>query len=693
MKLSIILVNYNTRELLRSCLSSIYRETDQIEFEVIVVDNGSQDGSLEMLAQEFPCVRAIANAENRGFAAANNQGAAQARGTYLLLLNSDTEILDRAIEKTVAFMDAHPEIAIAGCRLRNPDGSLQPSCRSFPSPWHLFVEATFLYRLFRRSPRFGAYHMSHFDHASSRPVDVVMGAFMMIRRPVFEKLGGFDRTYFMYTEETDFCYRARQAGFATWFFSDAEILHHVAASKTSSRAYFLQLHSSQILFIDKHFAGLQRWLCLLFKRKGLALRVPVYAVAGLLRADRLLLRKALDYAVVFRSSFRIPDRQRPHALLVNFSSRGGLAHHIFFLCQALAQHNRDFVLLTTQNFELADRCTGFRARFRLRSHSEYNAIALKALVYCWSLLILFREIHKLRPAVIHLQESRLPSLEARLLRAVKQRGCRIVFAVHDLVNTDRDAIRSSPALRRLYSLFDHVIVHTQANREFVQHALGVAFERITLLPVGEYTAISDGAIDRREARRLLGLAPEARVLLFFGYIRRYKGLGLLIEAFAHVKRELPDLFLVVAGEPKEPMAEYRRAVAAHGLQADVLFDAAYIPMSRMTHYFAAADAVVLPYLRVFQSGLVRLAYACRRPVIATRVGDLPEVVEDGVTGYLVEPNSVQALAGALRQALADPDRLVAMGEAGFRRTRQHFSWDEIARATAGIYEQLAVNQR
>jgi len=209
---SIILVNHNTREILRKCLKSIGKQTKGIAYEIILVDNNSTDGSAEMVQGEFPAVQLIRNSENRGFAAANNQGISRACGDYTLLLNSDTEVLDGAIQRTLEFMERHPEAGVVGCKLLNRDGTLQPSCRSFPSVLNLFTESFFLYIIFKRSNLFGKYHMTFFNHESIREVDVVKGAYMMIRKEVFDRVGLFDESYFMYAEEMDFCYRAKKSG-------------------------------------------------------------------------------------------------------------------------------------------------------------------------------------------------------------------------------------------------------------------------------------------------------------------------------------------------------------------------------------------------------------------------------------------------------------------------------------------------
>jgi GT2 family glycosyltransferase len=302
MDLSVIVVNYNTCRLLSECLNSLFAETQGIECEVIVVDNGSSDGSREMLQRDFRQVTSILNTENRGFAAANNQALRIARGEYFLLLNSDTKVLDGAIVKTHAFLEKHPEASIIGCKLLNPDGTLQRSCRSFPSVWNLFVESFFLYKVLSRTELFGSYYMTFFDHNTVRSVDVVMGAFMMIRREVCEKVGLLDESYFMYTEETDFCYRARQSGFATYFFPSAEIVHYGGGSIESADAHFGQLHVTQLLFLRKHFSGLRKHAAIMLKFLGIIFRVPVYAMLWLFTLDRRWLSKSQSYAKVLFNS-------------------------------------------------------------------------------------------------------------------------------------------------------------------------------------------------------------------------------------------------------------------------------------------------------------------------------------------------------------------------------------------------------
>ena len=299
--LSVIIVNFNTRELIRRCLETIFHDGGNVDLEVIVVDNGSTDGSAGMIRQEFPSVKMLSNRENLGFAAGNNRGIQAASGRYILLLNSDTEILDGALEKAVAFMERTPLAGIAGCRLLNRDGTLQPSCRSFPSIGNLFSEAFFLYRAFPRSAFFGKYYMSFFDYKSTREVDVVMGAFMMIRKEVFDDVGMLDASYFMYTEETEFCLRARRRGHRAYFTPDARVIHLGGGAVRDEDRYIRQVHESQFQFLRSSFHGLRKPIALMLKAVGIALRVIVYSVQGFVTREPNLIAKSRTYWRVLRA--------------------------------------------------------------------------------------------------------------------------------------------------------------------------------------------------------------------------------------------------------------------------------------------------------------------------------------------------------------------------------------------------------
>lgn len=257
MDISIIIVSWNTRNLLKKCLQSIYEHANGVSFEIFVVDNGSRDGTVEMVRREFTNVTAIANEANRGFAGANNQGIQKAKGQYILLLNPDTELKNDALLRMDEWMDAKPACGIAGCHLLNADLSHQNSVRRFPSVSDQTIILLKLHHLFPRLSPIRHYLIDDFDYEKESPVDQVMGAFFMIRREVIKKIGMLDeRNFFNWFEEVDFCRRARGAGYEVWYTPIAEIVHHYGQSfkqvmpfakqrmwNRSLRRYFRKHHS------------------------------------------------------------------------------------------------------------------------------------------------------------------------------------------------------------------------------------------------------------------------------------------------------------------------------------------------------------------------------------------------------------------------------------------------------------------
>ncbi len=283
MDASIIVVSWNTRDILRDCLRSVYAETRDVSFEVIVIDNASSDGSADMVRREFPQAVLVANPDNRGFAAANNQGIDRATGRYLLLLNPDTIVLEGAIDKAIAFADHQPEAAVVGCRVLNADRTLQRSCFKFPSALNLFLLATYLDRLFPRSRFFGRDRMTWWDSNDSRPVDVVSGCFMLVRREAIDQVGKLDESYFIYCEETDWCYRFGRAGWKVLYMPDAEIIHLGGSSSSQVRLPMrLQLSASILLFIKRHRGWLAYILASMAVSLFFTIRVPFWLLkAGL----------------------------------------------------------------------------------------------------------------------------------------------------------------------------------------------------------------------------------------------------------------------------------------------------------------------------------------------------------------------------------------------------------------------------
>lgn len=247
--LSIVVVNWNARDLLRSCLRSIYANPQKCSFDVTVVDNASADGSTDMVRQCFPEVRLIENRRNVGFAHANNQGIRRSNGRLILLLNPDTEVQAGALQALTNFLDGQPRAGAVGPRLLNPDGSLQPSCHPTPTLarefWRLFhLDAIYPY---------ARYPMHRWDQDTPRRVDVIQGACLLLRRDALDQVGLLDEDYFMYSEEVDLCTRLRRAGWQIYWVPRAKVVHYGAQStRQVADEMFLQLHRSKVLYFRKH---------------------------------------------------------------------------------------------------------------------------------------------------------------------------------------------------------------------------------------------------------------------------------------------------------------------------------------------------------------------------------------------------------------------------------------------------------
>lgn len=258
-ELSVIVVSYNTRELTLACLESVYAQTRGLDFEILVVDNDSRDGSATAIAQRFPQVKLITLNDNIGFARANNLAAKQARGEYILLLNPDTVVLDRAINKLLAFAKARPAAGIYGGRAWFGDGRLNStSCWARSTPWSEFCHAVGLTTLFRRSPWLNPEGMGPWKRDTVRDVDIVTGCFLLIQRELWQRLDGFDPAFFMYGEEADLCLRARQLGAQPTICPDAEIIHYGGKSERSRADKLVRLLNARRRLIQRHWP--RRWV-------------------------------------------------------------------------------------------------------------------------------------------------------------------------------------------------------------------------------------------------------------------------------------------------------------------------------------------------------------------------------------------------------------------------------------------------
>lgn len=283
--LSIIIVNWNTRDITRNCLRSIRRQVERISYEVIVVDNASSDGSVEMIRSEFPEASLIANDDNIGFGRANNQGMRVARGRYFLLLNSDTLVIDDSVQRLVSFVESDARIGIAGCKLLFEDLTLQGSCSRFPSIKIALLEDLMLYKFLSRRQQGELLLNGYWNHDHTRDVDAVWGAAMLVRREVFNQSGGFDETIFMYGEDLELCMRVHDLGWRITFAHDCRIVH--LNHKSSEKKYGderIDLCQKQAYEIYRRRTGvLLMSILLLIHTAGALIRVCYFGLRAMAR--------------------------------------------------------------------------------------------------------------------------------------------------------------------------------------------------------------------------------------------------------------------------------------------------------------------------------------------------------------------------------------------------------------------------
>jgi GT2 family glycosyltransferase len=302
MDVSIVIVNWNTRDFLRGCLRSVFEQTSEVSFEVFVVDNASRDGSAEMVRTEFPSVRVIANVDNRGCAAANNQGIREASGRYVLLLNPDTIILDAAISRCVHFADTHPDVGIIGCQVLENDHRIQRTGSSFPSAWALFVIKSGLRRAFPRSHLFGWPDLGWWDRDTERDLDVIPGMFMLARRTAIEQVGLLDEAYFVFGEDPDWCYRFFRAGWRRVFTPSARIIHLDGGSKSVDQVsikMFVQMQKSGIIYHRKNLGFVSAFMAKVIYIVSNSFWGAVWFVSSIVKRDPSNRHKAAAAALRF----------------------------------------------------------------------------------------------------------------------------------------------------------------------------------------------------------------------------------------------------------------------------------------------------------------------------------------------------------------------------------------------------------
>lgn len=311
MKLTVIIVNYNVQHFLEQCLHSVRKASAGVPAEVYVVDNNSVDGSVQMVREKFPEVQLIANKKNTGFSYANNQAMRMAKGEYVLLLNPDTVVEEDTFSKVIAFMDAHPEAGGLGVKMLDGKGNFLPeSKRGLPTPSVAFYKIFGFSRLFPKSKLFGKYHLGFLDKDETHEVEILSGAFMLMRKSVLDKAGLLDETFFMYGEDIDLSYRIILSGYKNYYFPGTRIIHYKGEStKKSSINYVFVFYKAMVIFAQKHFSQNNA------KLFSLLINIAIYLRAGAAIAVRFIKSiavPAMDVGVMLLGLLLIKEYYEKH---------------------------------------------------------------------------------------------------------------------------------------------------------------------------------------------------------------------------------------------------------------------------------------------------------------------------------------------------------------------------------------------
>lgn len=268
MQLSVIILNYNVRYFLEQCVLSVEKALQNIDGEIIVVDNFSQDDSCQMIKQRFPGVKLIENKVNFGFPKGNNIGVAEAKGEYICILNPDTVVAEDTFEKVLQFAQTKTDLGIVGCKLIDGTGNFLPECkRGVPTPWVALTKIFGLYKFFPKSPLFNKYYAQHLAENQSGEVDILVGAFMVMEKYLYLQVGGFDENCFMYSDDIDLSYLVQKAGFKNYYFHETSVIHYKGESTVRDEKYVKRFSDAMQFFYKKHFGG--SWFFNLFMKIGI----------------------------------------------------------------------------------------------------------------------------------------------------------------------------------------------------------------------------------------------------------------------------------------------------------------------------------------------------------------------------------------------------------------------------------------
>lgn len=387
---------------------------------------------------------------------------------------------------------------------------------------------------------------------------------------------------------------------------------------------------------------------------------------------------------------------------------GGIAHYTYNLLNALISKKVDVGLFTAKDYGFRHENLPFKVHNRMFRIASYFISKIPGLAKETGIPSIIRRMIKLfeypintleaillakseNIKIVHLQSVNL--IELIIIIVFKMFNRRVIYTIHNVMPRHRK-LRSYHVLiyRIMYFLCDQVIIHSEKGKEEVVNLYRVNPNKIHVMPHGDYKFfVPEKVLSKREAKIELGISPKSKTILFFGAIRENKGLKNILLALPQIKKSVPNVKLLIVGEPWEDYGEYKKVIIDKQIEKDVYEKLNYVPNEEVPLYFFAADLVVLPYNEVTQSGILQIAYAFGKPVVATDLGGFREAVEDGKNGYLVPLKDIQGLAEKCVVILTDDKRIKKMGNYSRYLADTKFSWESIANKTINVYETCSVD--
>jgi GT2 family glycosyltransferase/glycosyltransferase involved in cell wall biosynthesis len=719
-QLSVVILNWNVASLLTECLHSLPSASDGwwARTEVIVVDNASTDESVALVREEFPHVRLIALPSNAGFSAGNNVGIRASRGRYILLLNPDTVCYPQSISRLCDYMEAHLATGIAGPRLLNPDGSLQPSRRRFPTFSTALLESTPLQPLFHDSAGIRRFYMLDRPDGEVQQVDWLSGAALLCRRETLRQCGLFDPGYFMFSEEVDLCRRVRDAGWEVVYHPDAQVTHFGGQSTNQAIASrHISFNASRARYFSKYEGPLAGGVMRLYLLGTYAAQSISEGAKWLLGHKRPLRAERLRmYAQVLRSGLRPhrPPTATPSVLLITGEfppAQGGVGDYTCRLSTALRVQGTDARVLAA--------APGNEHNLPIAGHKpSTQSLALRTPHI--TLRAVLRALRGTRASVAHIQyqtgayEMRpTVNLLPLILRSL-WRGPRVV-TFHDLL-VPYLFPKAGPlrdwANRLLARSATAVVATNPADAERLR---SWGARRVELIPIGSNIRCDPPRdYDRDLWRAEHGISPEMTLLAYFGFLNSTKGIDTLLRALSLLRKQYPSkaatyrLVMVGGGlgssDPTNKETASQLDALARSLRVDdLLLWTGFLAPREVSAALLSADMTVLPFAdgASFRRGSLLAVLEHGLPVVTTRPtideGTLTESelllsswpsLEHEMNSLLVPIGDAQALAGAIERLACDP-ALQASLRGGARRLARFFGWERIARMHGELYTALA----